>query len=70
MLARAFRVSLKAAFADSPPSPNFAAMSLALNPILLNPSAVLSEPSIARIENSFTASPTLSRLKAPLSAPF
>ena len=31
---------------------------------------VESEPSIALIENSLTASPTLSRLNAPLSAPF
>ena len=30
---------------------------------------MLSEPSIARMENSFTASPTLSRFHAVLSAP-
>ena len=65
MEASPFITSLNASFAVSPPAPNFSAIFAASIPRASNPCFVVSEPSIALIENSFTASPTLSRLKAP-----
>ena len=62
--------SLNASFAVFPPAPNFCAISSAFIPRASNPCFVVSDPSIALIENSFTASPILSKLKAPFCAPF
>ena len=69
ILLNATSVSRKACDAVSPPAANFPAISSAFSPIRLNPSTVVSEPSTALMLNSFIASPTLSRLNAPFSAP-
>ena len=61
--------SSNASLAESPPFANFCAISSALSPISVNPLTVVPLQSIALIDNSFTASPILSRLKAPFSAP-
>ena len=70
MLASPAMTSSNADLALSPPFANFDAISSAFSPISSNPSFVVLDPSITRIDISFTASPILSRLKAPFSAPF
>ena len=70
ILASPWITSLKAAFASWPPAANLFAILSAFMPMASNPCFVVSDPSIARMENSFTASPILSRLNAPFSAPF
>ena len=70
MLESAVMVSWNAFFADSPPAANFFAILSAFKPSDVNPSAVLSDPSIALLESSLIASPTLSRFHAPVHAPF
>ena len=64
---RALKVSCKAFFAASPPSPNAIFVASTSIPRSLN--AVSAVPSLARIENSFMASPSLSMSKTPASAP-
>ena len=67
--ANAFIISLKAVFAVSPPCANLLAISSALKPNNSKPCIVVFEPSTARIENSFMASPILSKFHAPESVP-
>ena len=67
--ANAWIVWSKASLAESPPAANLAAISSAFNPIAEKPSCVVAEPSTTRIDISLMASPTLSKLKAPDSAP-
>ena len=59
----------KARFAFSPPAAKVAIISPASYPRAAKAERVVSLPSMARMENSFTASPTLSRFQAVLSAP-
>ena len=69
MSIRVFNTSKNALFASSPPPAKVSIMALALYPKSLNACTVVSLPSMARIENSLMASPTLSRFHAVLSAP-
>ena len=69
MLSSAFTTSKNAVRAVSPPAANFSDITSAFIPSSSNASAVVSLPSLARILNSLTASPTLSTLNTPASAP-
>ena len=66
---RVFRTSKNAVFAPSPPAAKVAMIFSALYPRSSKADTVVSLPSMARIENSLMASPTLSRFHAVLSAP-
>ena len=66
---RVLITSKNALLAPSPPAAKVAMMFSALYPRDVNASTVLSLPSMARIENSLMASPTLSRFQAVPSAP-
>ena len=69
MLSNAETTWKKASFALSPPAANFAIVSSAFSPKAVKASMVESLPSLARILNSLTASPTLSMENTPASAP-
>ena len=60
-------VSCSADDAVSPPAPTRCAMSSADAPMAANPAAVVSDPSTARMLNSFSASAALSLSRAPAS---
>ena len=66
---RVFNTSKNAWLAPSPPAANVSIIVAALYPRASKAATVVSDPSMARMENSFTASPTLSRFHAVLSAP-
>ena len=70
MLSRADNTSKKASLAESPPAANLPIISSAFNPREVKASIVVWLPSLARMLNSLTASPTLSMEKTPASAPF
>ncbi|CAM2079362.1 MAG: hypothetical protein NSGCLCUN01_03582 [uncultured Clostridium sp.] len=57
-----------ASFATAPPAPNFSLVTSTDNPSSLKASSAV--PSLTLIPNSFTASPSLSTLNVPFSAPF